>query len=150
MDSKPIPKWIGLLARYYAVLQLFHLSFLTRAAILYSSTGRIPFPAQPAGSSWAVETVPFLFGMGAVDAVAAGMALFAGWKLIFRTQFQTPLWVISINTALTSAVIFCFGTLPSGAWQANPLGYGILAVVFSPLFAFYVMLMLYWTRERSN
>ena len=150
MDPKPLPRWIGILARYYAVLQLFHLTFLTRAAILYNSTGRIPFPAQPAGSSWAVETVPFLFGMGAVDAVAAGMALYAGWKLFFKSRFQTPLWVISLNTAMTSALIFCFGTVPSGAWQAHLLGYGVLAIVFSPLFVFYVLLMFFWTRERPN
>jgi hypothetical protein len=150
MDPKPLPKWIGFLSKYYAVLQIFHLTFLTRAAILYSSTGRIPFPAQPPDNGWLSDTIPFLFGMGAVDAVAAAMALFAGWKLFFRNQFQTPLWVISLNTAITSALIFCFGTLPSGAWGANPLGYGVLAVVFSPLFLYSVLLMKFWTRWGSN
>ncbi len=150
METESLPGRLRKFSCYYAILQLCHLTLLTRAAFTYLSRSHIPFPALPPVGGWAIETIPFLLGMGAVDALAAGLAIYGGWILITRGEFLVNLWVISLNIALVSAIIFCFGTLPSGAWGANPLGYGILAIVFAPLFVFYVCLMRFWARTSLN
>jgi hypothetical protein len=144
MDKSSVPERLRSFSYYYAILQLFHLTFITRAGIIFISRGQIPFPAQPPMSGWANETIPFLFGMGVVDAVAAGMTLYAFWALISKEEFLIKVWVLSINIALTSAIVFCFGTIPSSAWETNPIGYGILGLVFTPLFVYYVCLMRFW------
>ena len=147
MDTKSLPGELRKFSYYYAILQLCHLTLLSRAGIMYLSGSKIPFPAQPPIGGWAIETIPFLLGMGAVDALAAGLALYGGWSLIARGEFLVKLWVISLNIALVSAVVFCFGTIPSGAWGVNPLGYGILAIVAAPLFVYYVRFMRFWTQS---
>ncbi len=147
MDVKTLPSRLEKFSYYYAILQICHLTLLTWAGIRYLSGGQISFPAQPPVGGWAIETIPFLLGMGAADALAAGLALFSGWRLITRGEFLVKLWVISLCIAMTSAIIFCFGTIPSGAWQANPLGYGILAIAFAPLFVYYIYLMRFWTQS---
>jgi len=150
MDTKSLPGRIRKFSYYYAILQLCHLTLLMRGTFMYLSGRQIPFPAQPPVGGWAIETIPFLLGMGAVDALAAGLAIYGGWSLIARGEFLVKLWVISLTIALVSAIVYCFGTFPSGAWGANPLGYGILAIVFAPLFVFYVCLMRFWTRSSPN
>jgi hypothetical protein len=147
MDAESLPERLRKFSCYYAILQLCHLTLLTRAAFMYLSGSHIPFPALPPVGGWAIETIPFLLGMGAVDALAAGLALYGGWILIARGEFLVNLWVISLNIALVSAIIFSFGTIPSGAWGANLLGYGILAIVFAPLLVYFVYLMRFWIQS---
>ena len=147
MDTQSLPGRLRMFSYYYAILQLCHLTLLTRAAYMFLSSSQIPFPAQPPLGGWTIEIIPFLLGLGAVDALAAGLALYGGWSLVARGEFLVKLWVISLNTALVSAIVFCFGTIPSGAWGTNPLGYGILVIVVAPLFVFYVSLMGFWTRS---
>jgi hypothetical protein len=146
MDSTPLPKGLRRLLNYYSLLQFLHILFLSRAGLIFLTQGRIPFPAQPPVTGWEVETIPFLFGMGAVDALAAGLALFAGWKMVKDSEFYQNIWLISICIAATSAIIYCIGTLPSGAWQANPVGYGIVVVVFSPLVILVVQFLRFWPK----
>jgi hypothetical protein len=144
MESASLPKVLRQLLSYYTFLQFTHIIFLSRAGLIYLTTGRIPFPAQPPITGWAAETIPFLFGMGAVDALAAGLALFAGWKLVKDSKFLQNVWIISISIAVSSAVIYIFGTLPSGAWQANPIGYAIVTLVFSPLLILVILFVRIW------
>ncbi len=146
MDSGSPPARLGWFLRYYALLQLFHLTFLIRAGFIYLSSNQIPFPAQPPAGGWQSQTIPFLIALGALDAIAAGLALFAGWRLIFGSVFSPDIWMISISIALTSAVIYCIGTLPSGAWGTNPLGYGIVVILFSPLTILGLDLWKFWIR----
>jgi len=150
MDTSSITPRLKGLAKYYTVLQLFHITFLSRAGFIYLTKGRIPFPAQPPQNGWAVETIPFLFGMGAVDALAAGLAFYAGWKMFKNSVFLPNIWAISITIAMTSAVIYCFGTLPSGAWQTNPIGYGIVVLAFSPLLVLFICFFRFWLKEIQN
>ncbi len=150
MASEKITRSLRYLAYYYALLQLSHLIFLTRAGSIYYSSGQMVFPAQPPAGGWSVETIPYLLGMGAVDALAAGLALYAGWVLRFRNIFLMKIWVISLTVALTSAVIFCFGTIPSGAWWINPIGYGLLGLFFAPLFLYYVSLLRFLFRPEPE
>ena len=147
MDTKTLPVRLRLLSYYYSILQLCHLIFLSRAGFIYLSGGQIPFPAQPPPGGWASETIPFLLGMGAVDAFAAGMALYAGWILITKAVFEEKIWVLSLNIAISSAIVFCFGTIPTGTWGANSVGYGILGVVFAPLPFYYAYLMRFWFQK---
>jgi hypothetical protein len=149
MDSSNLPKSFRRLLNYYSLLQFSHIFFLSRAGLIFLTQGRIPFPAQPPAAGWEAETIPFLFGMGAVDALAAGLALYAGWKMAKDSVFYHNIWFISVCIAATSAVIYCFGTLPSGAWQANPIGYGIVAFVFSPLLILVIQFIRIWPKNNS-
>ena len=149
MAAELVSRRLRFYSYYYAVMQLSHLILLTRAGAIYLSGGQIPFPAQPPVGGWAVETIPFLLGMGTVDALAAGMALTAGWILISKGEFLINLWIISLTIALTSAIVFCFGTIPSGAWGTNLVGYSVLGIVFAPLFVYYVCLIRFWVRSST-
>jgi hypothetical protein len=147
MDKQAIPIRIIQLSKYYAFLQIFHVLFLARAGLIFILQGEMPFPAQPPPGGWVPETIPFMFGMGFMDALAAGIAIYAGWMLIKRDHYQLPLWIISIHIALSSAVVYCFGTMPSGAWLAHPIGYGIVALLFSPLIFLFIYLVRFWVKS---
>ena len=149
MDIKTNSLGLRRFSLYYSVMQLSHLVLLTRAGIIFLSGGQIPFPAQPPIGGWEKETIPFLLGMGAMDGLAAVMAIYSGWVLFTKKEFLINIWAVSLTIAITSAIIFCFGTFPSGAWEDNLLGYGTLAVVFSPLFVYYVQLIRIWIPKSS-
>jgi hypothetical protein len=145
MDNKPISVGLRRFSLYYSLLQICHLVLLTRAGAIFLTDGKIPFPAQPPIGGWASQTIPFLLGMGFMDGLAAVLAIYAGWVLITKRMFLDKLWAISLTIAITSAIVYCFGTLPSGAWIRHPLGYGSLGIAFAPLFVYYVYLMKYRT-----
>jgi hypothetical protein len=142
MDQKPeLSKILGLFSRYYSLLQVTHLILLTRAGLIMMGGGPVPFPAAPPPGGWSDSVLPFMVGMGAIDALAAGLAVYAGLILIRKKQFLNTLWLVSLSLALSSAVVFLFGTVPSGAWQADPVGYGVLIIFFSPLLPYLYFLL---------
>jgi hypothetical protein len=121
------------LSLYYAALQLLHFCLLTRAGIVYLASGRMPFPAFPPQGGWPESVIPFLLGMGAVDGLAALLTVYLALRYLVKKHYSAGLWLVTLSAALSSAAVFCFGTLPSGAWAADPLGYGSLVVFFAPL-----------------
>jgi hypothetical protein len=125
---------------YYGILQSVHLLALLRAGYLFSRLNRFPFPAPPPAGGWAPQTVPFLIGMGIVDAVAIILALIFAFTWVTRRKIQTRLGLISLTIAGASAAIFAIGTFASGAWAANPLAYGVMVILFAPLLPFFVLL----------
>ena len=133
MNSKKKNQWIKVLAGYYGFLQLAHLFFLGRAGLILYQTGSVPFPASPPPGGWPGEVLPFLMGMAAADVVAAGLGIYFSLSLIVKKQLRPLTGVISLTIALASAVVYMFGTLPSGAWLKNPISYLIVLVVFSPI-----------------
>jgi hypothetical protein len=129
------------LSLYYAALQLMHFCLLTRAGIVYLTSGRIPFPAFPPPGGWPEPAIPFLLGMGIVDGLAAILTVYLAVRYLVKKQYAVGPWLVTLSAALSSAAVFCFGTLPSGSWSADPLGYGSLVVFFSPLpFLFFYLL----------
>jgi hypothetical protein len=151
MEQNPqLSKVLALFSRYYCLLQITHLILLTRAAVIMVGGGSVPFPAAPPPGGWSEEVLPFMIGMGAVDALAAGLAVYAGLTLIRKNIFLNITWLVSLSLALSSAVVFLFGTLPSGAWQADPVGYGILVIFFSPLLPYLYFLLRYNQNSRTQ
>lgn len=130
-----------ILVGYYGLLQLVHLVVLTAAGLLYLKSKDMPFPAQPPPGGWEGQVLPFLLGMGTVDAVAAFLGVwFAGIYLVFGT-WKWIIGMISITIGLTSAGIFAAGTGANGAWIEHPLTYGGMVIAFSPMFILYYYLL---------
>ena len=125
---------------YYGILQSVHLLALLRAGYLFIQLNTIPFPAPPPAGGWAPQAIPFLIGMGIVDAVAIILALIFASMWVTRRQVQTRLGLISLTIAGASAAIFAIGTFASGAWAAHPLAYGIMVILFAPLAPLFVLL----------
>ncbi len=130
--SRP-SKVLRYLAAYYGLLQLSHLGFLGRALVSYLRAGTLPFPASPPDSGWSRQVLPFLFGMGAADALAAGLGIIFAVLLVFKGRIKPALGLVSLVIALTSALVFTVGTIASGAWGSHPGEYVSLVIVFSPL-----------------
>jgi len=125
---------------YYGILQSVHLLALLRAGYLFSRLNRMPFPAPPPPGGWAPQTVPFLIGMGLVDAVAIILALIFAYMWLSRRQLLARLGLISLTIAGASAAIFAIGTFAGGAWAAHPLAYGVMVILFAPLLPLFVLL----------
>jgi len=131
---------LRLLIIYYGVLQSVHLLALLRAGYLFNRLNRMPFPAPPPPGGWAPQAVPFLIGMGLVDAVAIILALVFVYLWITSRQAPIRLGLISLTIAGASAAIFAIGTFASGAWAAHPLAYGVMVILFAPLLPLFVLL----------
>jgi hypothetical protein len=146
MNSRRKSPLFQILLIYYGILQSAHLISLVRAGWIWTATNQMVFPAPPPQGGWAPETIPFLFGMGLVDALAAFLGI-AYVGLAFREKTpESSLGLISLTSALTSAFVFVAGTFSAGAWCANPAAYGALVVLFSPLIPLYAVFL----REHSR
>ena len=126
---------------YYGVLQSAHLLTLLRASFIILQTGEIPFPALSPPGGWLPQAIPFLVGMGVVDAVAIVLALIFVFQTNIRKNYQPIIGIISMTIAMASAVQFAVGTIPSGAWSAHPLAYGLMVVLFAPVISLYFLLL---------
>ncbi len=126
---------------YYGVLQSAHLLTLIRAGLIILQTGELPFPAPSPTGGWTPQAMPFLVGMGVVDALAISLALVFVYQSIVRKNELPLIGIISMTIAIASAVLFAVGTFPSGAWSAHPLAYGLMVVLFAPVIPLYFMLL---------
>lgn len=131
---------LPLLILYYGILQSLHFLALLRAGYLFARLSRMPFPAPPPAGGWTPQAVPFLIGMGLVDAIAIILALVFVYTWITRRKLLTRLGLISLTIAGASAAIFAIGTFASGAWAAHPAAYGVMVILFAPLLLLFVLL----------
>jgi len=129
------------LVGFYGFLQTMHLIFLGRAGYILLKAGNVPFPASPPPGGWDTVVISFLMGMAAADVVAAGIGIYFAYSLIIKQQFKPLAGVISLTIALSSAIVYLVGTLPTGAWVSNPLSYLIVILAFSPIIPLYVLLV---------
>ena len=129
------------LVGFYGFLQTMHLFFLGRAGYILLNTGNVPFPASPPPGGWDAVVIPFLMGMAAADVVAAGMGIYFAYSFINNGKFKPLAGVISLTIALSSAIVYLIGTLPSGAWVHNPISYLIVILAFSPIVPLYILLV---------
>ena len=138
-QSRLFPFLIG----YYGLLQTFHSLLLIRAGWFLLRGREIPFPAPPPPGGWTESALPFLLGMGLVDLFAIGFGLIFVSAFFTRKAVLGTLGLISVTGALASGITYLVGTLPSGAWQANPLAYLAVLVLFSPILPLYYFLLKY-------
>jgi hypothetical protein len=134
-------KVLRLLTGYYGILQSSHMLVLLRAGLILLRTGEMKFPAPPPPGGWLLQTIPFLVGMGIVDAVAITQALFYVYYAVFRNQLIPQLGIISMTIAGSSALIFAIGTYASGAWMQHLFAYVAMVVLFSPTIFLFILLL---------
>jgi hypothetical protein len=136
-QSKLLPFLIG----YYGMLQAFHSLLLIRAGWFLLQNREIPFPAPPPPGGWAETALPFLLGMGLVDLFAIGLGLVFVYRSLFQKEIRYTIGLVSLTAALSSGIVYLVGTLPSGAWEANPIAYLAVLVLFSPILPLYYFLL---------
>jgi len=134
-------KYFSFLAGYYGLLQTMHIVFLSRAGLLLLQTGSVPFPASPPPGGWNDAVLPFLMGMAAADVVAASLGIYFSFTLLLKNKLKPLVGIISLTIALSSAVVYLVGTLPTGAWIHNPISYLIVLLAFSPIIPLYFILL---------
>ena len=131
---------------YYGVLQSMHLLLLARAGWCLLQKQQMPFPASPPPGGWPGPALPYLLGMGIVDLFAIGLGLVFAYSFFFRKEINIVLGLISLTAALSSGIVYLVGTIPSGAWVANPLSY--LAVLL--LFIFHHAIGVFTLQDRKE
>lgn len=141
METLQESKRFRLLVGYYGILQSFHLLLLTRAGWFVLNNREIPFPAPPPPGGWTASALPFLLGMGFVDLLAIALGLVFGYIFFFRKEIPFTLALISLTGAVSSGIVYLIGTFPSGAWEANPLAYVAVLILFSPILPLYYLLL---------
>lgn len=131
------------LSAYYGILQITHLMVLGRASVIYVQSNVLPFPASPPPQGWSPQVVPFLFGLGAVDALAAGLGVFWAAGIFITHKMDEVLWgQISLSVALSSALVFAIGTIATGAWFNHPREYFGMAAAFMPVVLLFYAIIL--------
>jgi hypothetical protein len=149
MEGKNPRPILKILAGYYGILQSFHILFLARAGWIYLQSGRMPFPASPPLEGWSDTTIDFMIGMGAADAVAAGLGILFVYSLLIKQVEKPIVGLVSLTIALTSGVVYLAGTLPSGAWGDHPLSYLIVILAFAPVVPFFLVFLARTSKARS-
>jgi hypothetical protein len=136
------PAGLRALVGYYLLLESSHILVILWAGFRFSTTGEIGFPAPPPPGGWPEGVIPWLVGNGLLDLFFAAAGVLFGVRFLRRRGSWFRWGVISLTGALYSAGIFAIGTIPSGAWTAHPLAYGLLAAAFSPILLILVLLLL--------
>ncbi len=135
----------NILIYYYAALQSLHLLALLRAGREYFMSGTIGFPAAPA-TAWSPDAIPFLVGTAVLDLSMIPLSWILVWCLKKQHPRERIIEAVALTGSLYSAGLFFLGTWPSGAWQAHPAAYGLLAFLFSPVILL-VILEIYWRKK---
>ena len=132
---------IHILVCYYGLLQSLHLLTLARAGFILFIQRGIPFPILPPPGGWHTQTLPFLFGLAAVDLVAIITGIIFAYRMVFADRFDWLLGVLSLTIATASAIVFGVGTFSSNAWATYPTGYWIMVILFTPVIILYVYIL---------
>jgi hypothetical protein len=138
LSNKP---FIRTLIAYYGILQSLHLVVLVRAGTILLIQGRFPFPILPPPSGWDPQVIPFMLGLGTTDLAGILLGLFFVYRALITGACYRRHGVISLTIFITGAIVFAFGTLPSGAWGAHPIAYGSMAVLFAPTILLFIQLL---------
>lgn len=148
MVDKTPARSFRFLTGYYGILQSIHFLLLARAGSYLLRGHGIPFPAPPPPGGWPEPALPFLVGMGAADVLAIVLGLIFAYHFLFKDQIQTTLGLISLTAAISSGIIYLIGTLPSGAWGANPLAYLAVIILFSPVLLLFYYLIMHTSKDQ--
>lgn len=131
-----------ILILYYGILQTLHLLVLIRAGSILLLTDNFPFPILPPPGGWDNQAIHFMLGLGFTDTISILLGMLFSYQALFKNRFNRRLGVISLTSFFIGAVVFAFGTLPSGAWAAHPCAYGIMVILFLPSIGLYFWLLI--------
>lgn len=126
---------------YYGILQSLHLLALIRAGILLGLGQTAPFPILPPADDWGAQAMPFLIGLGTTDFVGIIMGIIFALQLLIKGIYNRILGILSLTIFITGAIVFGFGTFPSGAWGLHPLAYWVMVGLFAPTTMLYSRLL---------
>jgi len=126
---------------YYGVLQTLHLLVLLRAGVILFTTDSFPFPILPPPAGWEDQAIYLMLGLGFTDTISILLGMHFAYRASFKHQLNRRMGVISLTAFITGAIVFGFGTFPSGAWAAHPFAYGIMVVLFLPSIWLYIWLL---------
>jgi hypothetical protein len=141
--KNPYNRFAKTLIVYFGILEIAHLTALVWAGIIFIRTGLIGFPAPAPIGGWTTQAQYFLLANGIIDLINTFIAF-----VFVITYFRGKSWcwwlgVICMALSTYSAVLYIIGTGTAGAWQAQPIGYLIVSIVFVPM-VFLGLLMGYW------
>ena len=91
-----------------------------------------------------------MLGLGFTDTISILLGILFSYQAIFKDRLNRRLGVISLTAFITGAVVFAFGTFPTGAWAAHPFAYGIMVVLFLPSIWLYIWLLISNLKPKSN
>ena len=114
---------------------------LLRAGAILLLTENFPFPILPPPGGWEGQAISFMLGLGITDGIGILLGMTFAYLAVFKGRFKRRLGVLSLTIFITGAVVFAFGTFPSGAWAAHPFAYGAMAVLFIPAPYLYTWLL---------
>ena len=138
------------LVAYFGLVQIAHLVALAWAAVLLILTGRIPFPAPPPPGGWSPQARHFLIGLGVADAVTALLAVAFVFGYFSSANWCVWLGMLTLTSAVCSAVVFAYGTIASGAWACHPVEYLSLAIAFTPVAVLFVLFNVWVIRGKLS
>jgi hypothetical protein len=132
-----------LLTLYYGVLQSLHLLTLARAGLLILQGVAYPFPILPPPWGWETQSMAFLFGLAGMDMIGILLGIVFAGRFLLKGKMHRLLGILSLTIFITGAVVFAAGTFPSGAWEAHPIAYSVMVVLFAPTPLLFLRLLKY-------
>jgi hypothetical protein len=127
------------LVAYYGLLQMVHLIVLAFGLVYYLRRGTIGFPAPAPPAGWSDQAEVFLLGNGFLDAIIAVAALVYVIAYFKKIPWSRFLGISCLTASLCSGIFFVSGTVLSGAWNAHPVNYIALFLVFTPMVPLFVL-----------
>jgi hypothetical protein len=114
---------------------------LIKAGAILLMTDNFPFPILPPPGGWDPQIIPFMLGLGMTDLAGILLGLCFVYRALIKGAFYRRLGVISLTIFIAGSIVFAFGTLPSGAWEAHPIAYGSMAFLFAPTVLLFIWLL---------
>ncbi len=74
----------------------------------------------------------FFYGLGATDVIGILLGILFAFRAVIKNNFNPSYGLLSLTIFITGAAVFGAGTIPSGAWAAHPVAYGVMVVLFLP------------------
>jgi len=133
--------WAKALVVWYGLYQAGHFVF---NALYLLQPGTPPFP--PPAEGWLPQTVHFLNGMAASDLVNAVLSLVFVYGYFTRARWRMWLGTLTLTVSMYAAVVFTYGTVATGTWAGNLLGYLWFYVPFLPVVALFILVNVWVAR----
>jgi|GEM_PF-668825 hypothetical protein len=137
--NNPDGSLIKFLVVWYGIYQAAHIIINLRALVDLKS-GEISFPAFPPPDGWSVQTIHFFTGMAAVDLFNAVLTLVFVYSYFKNAKWRMWLGTLTLTASMYAAIVFNYGTMASGAWTENLIGYLFLNVAFIPVVILFILM----------
>ncbi len=138
-------KIVNILVAWYALYQALHI-MLNSAYLL----GLAPWFPPPPPEGWASQTSFFFNGMAFLDLINAVFSLIFAAGYFQKKPGSSVLGIVTLTISMYAAALFTIGTITSGAWDENLLGYLWFYIPFIPIIALYILLLARMISSSNN